>query len=154
MSDDEYSHKNSKKTSRQGIFHSLRQPWLIPMGLLIVLLCWLQFSTPDPSGTRGKSSMSDTADQIKALVSAEVRSALLNMANISRATDFPPVKTISESEMLRILVTGGAGFVGSNLVDRLMMAGHVVIVVDNMFTGRKKKYNALDGAPPLHPDQS
>ncbi|KAG8257665.1 UDP-glucuronic acid decarboxylase 1 [Homalodisca vitripennis] len=34
-------------------------------------------------------------------------------------------------------VTGGAGFVGSHLVDRLMMAGHEVIVVDNFFTGRK-----------------
>ena len=39
---------------------------------------------------------------------------------------------------MRILVTGGAGFVGSNLVDKLMMAGHDVVVLDNMFTGRKK----------------
>lgn len=49
--------------------------------------------------------------------------------------------------MLRILVTGGAGFVGSNLVDRLMMAGHVVIVVDNMFTGRKKNIMHWMGHP-------
>jgi len=39
---------------------------------------------------------------------------------------------------MRILVTGGAGFVGSNLVDKLMIAGHDVVVLDNMFTGRKK----------------
>ncbi|XP_044498717.1 UDP-glucuronic acid decarboxylase 2-like [Mangifera indica] len=38
---------------------------------------------------------------------------------------------------LRILVTGGAGFVGSHLVDRLMERGDNVIVVDNFFTGRK-----------------
>jgi len=38
----------------------------------------------------------------------------------------------------RILVTGGAGFVGSHLIDRLMTEGHDVIVLDNFFTGRKE----------------
>lgn len=38
---------------------------------------------------------------------------------------------------LRIVVTGGAGFVGSHLVDRLIERGDSVIVVDNFFTGRK-----------------
>ncbi|KAF5465462.1 hypothetical protein F2P56_015471 [Juglans regia] len=38
---------------------------------------------------------------------------------------------------LRVLVTGGAGFVGSHLVDRMMERGDSVIVVDNFFTGRK-----------------
>ncbi|KAK7264649.1 hypothetical protein RJT34_32258 [Clitoria ternatea] len=38
----------------------------------------------------------------------------------------------------RIVVTGGAGFVGSHLVDRLMERGDSVIVVDNFFTGRKE----------------
>ncbi|XP_059072911.1 UDP-glucuronic acid decarboxylase 2 isoform X1 [Cryptomeria japonica] len=39
---------------------------------------------------------------------------------------------------LRIVVTGGAGFVGSHLVDRLMERGDSVIVIDNFFTGRKE----------------
>ncbi|CAI9118837.1 OLC1v1020464C2 [Oldenlandia corymbosa var. corymbosa] len=42
-----------------------------------------------------------------------------------------------KSRRLRVLVTGGAGFVGSHLVDRLMARGDSVIVVDNFFTGRK-----------------
>ncbi|CAN1353249.1 UDP-glucuronic acid decarboxylase 2 [Linum perenne] len=43
-----------------------------------------------------------------------------------------------KSKGLRIVVTGGAGFVGSHLVDRLIARGDSVIVVDNFFTGRKE----------------
>jgi len=38
---------------------------------------------------------------------------------------------------MKILVTGGAGFIGSHLVDRLMEAGHEIICMDNLYTGRK-----------------
>jgi len=37
---------------------------------------------------------------------------------------------------MRILVTGGAGYIGSHLVDRLMEEGHHVFVIDNLFTGK------------------
>ncbi|MFM7530805.1 MAG: UDP-glucuronic acid decarboxylase family protein [Nodosilinea sp.] len=39
---------------------------------------------------------------------------------------------------MRILVTGGAGFIGSHLIDRLMTAGHDVICLDNFYTGHKR----------------
>lgn len=39
---------------------------------------------------------------------------------------------------MRILVTGGAGFIGSHLVDRLMSDGHEVLCLDNFYTGHKR----------------
>jgi len=39
--------------------------------------------------------------------------------------------------MKRILVTGGAGFIGSHLCERLLDMGHEVICLDNYFTGSK-----------------
>lgn len=43
--------------------------------------------------------------------------------------------------MSKILVTGGAGFIGSNLVDALVLAGHDVVVVDSLITGKKEYLN-------------
>jgi len=45
---------------------------------------------------------------------------------------------LSDHRRKKILVTGGACFVGSHLVDKLMMEGHEVTVLDNFFTGQKK----------------
>ena len=42
--------------------------------------------------------------------------------------------------MKRILITGGAGFVGSHLCETLINNGNHVICLDNYFTGTKKKY--------------
>lgn len=43
----------------------------------------------------------------------------------------------------RVLVTGGAGFVGSHLIDRLLEQGHEVLCVDNLFTGSKQNIDHL-----------
>jgi len=43
----------------------------------------------------------------------------------------------------RILVTGGAGFLGSHLIDRLLSDGHEVVCVDNLFTGTKHNIEHL-----------
>ena len=48
-----------------------------------------------------------------------------------------------------VLVTGGAGFLGSHLIDRLLAAGHEVLCVDNLFTGSKRNIAHLHGHPRL-----
>lgn len=48
---------------------------------------------------------------------------------------------------MRILVTGGAGFLGSHLIDRLMNAGHEVICLDNFYTGNKQNIMKWLGNP-------
>lgn len=48
---------------------------------------------------------------------------------------------------MRILVTGGAGFIGSHLIDRLMKEGHEVICLDNFFTGTKRNIQHWIGHP-------
>jgi UDP-glucuronate decarboxylase len=47
----------------------------------------------------------------------------------------------------QVLVTGGAGFLGSHLVDRLIEADHEVLCVDNLFTGNKDNIAHLHGNP-------
>jgi UDP-glucuronate decarboxylase len=49
--------------------------------------------------------------------------------------------------MKRILVTGGAGFIGSHLCERLIREGHEVICLDNLFTGSKENIRHLAGDP-------
>jgi UDP-glucuronate decarboxylase len=46
-----------------------------------------------------------------------------------------------------ILITGGAGFLGSHLCDRLIADGHDVLCVDNFFTGSKRNIEHLSGSP-------
>lgn len=87
---------------------------------------------------------------IKDIVTSEIRGQLLQGTQSlvkSNPINYPPVQILSDSARMRIVVTGGSGFVGSHLVDRLMMAGHHVIVVDNMFTGRQKNIGHWVGHP-------
>ena len=45
--------------------------------------------------------------------------------------------------MKRILITGGAGFIGSHLCERLLQEGNEILCLDNYFTGSKKNITQL-----------
>ncbi|KAL7537294.1 hypothetical protein ACHAXR_007719 [Thalassiosira sp. AJA248-18] len=65
---------------------------------------------------------------------------LISSQSIPTTTSPHVMKTpiLPDSKRKKILITGGAGFVGSHLTDKLMMEGHEVIVLDNFFTGQRK----------------
>ena len=56
----------------------------------------------------------------------------------------------SKEDRLRILVTGGAGFIGSHLIDRLLKEGHRIVVVDNLVTGSTENIAHLAGNSDFH----
>jgi len=47
--------------------------------------------------------------------------------------------------MQRVLITGGAGFLGSHLCERLLKDGHEVLCLDNFFTGRRRNVEHMLG---------
>ena len=51
---------------------------------------------------------------------------------------------------MHILVTGGAGFLGSHLCEALLLAGHSVVCIDSLITGRKSNLSHLDGQPSFY----
>ncbi len=51
---------------------------------------------------------------------------------------------------MKTLVTGGAGFIGSHLVDRLLSEGHTVSVLDSFSTGRRENLDAVKGRIEIH----
>lgn len=51
---------------------------------------------------------------------------------------------------MRVVVAGGAGFIGSHLCERLLAEGHAVLAIDNLVTGRRENVAALMGNPDFH----
>ena len=113
---------------------------------------------PAHRGVFSRTAQLESGDETRSMVMSEVSKALVDevarlrsqiaTGNVgSSGGPWPPVASLHPQNKMRILVTGGAGFVGSNLVDRLMGEGHEVIVLDNMFTGRKENIAHWFGHP-------
>lgn len=83
-----------------------------------------------------KSTTTDSSSHAKSstALTKSSTSEPLGRGTVAKSMPVP----IPKATRLRVLVTGGAGFVGSHLVDRLMERGNIVIVADNFFTGRKE----------------
>jgi len=92
----------------------------------------------------GKFSNKNAEEEEEIMSEAQKRfvetQKLIASQSIPTSTNPHVMKTPSlpDGKRKKILVTGGAGFVGSHLVDKLMMEGHEVIVIDNFFTGQRK----------------
>jgi len=57
---------------------------------------------------------------------------------------------LGDKKQMRILVTGGAGFIGTNIIEKLIKGGHDVVSIDNYYTGFKS--NEHEGAQYIHGD--
>ena len=54
---------------------------------------------------------------------------------------------MKDANTIRTMVTGGAGFIGSHLCERLLESGREVLCVDNFYTGTKRNIAQLQGNP-------
>ena len=130
--------------------YSIRhQCWLIPIFLLLIVLVWLSNYSINPKSFPGLSNInySELKQYILHILEHEYMTTHSASSGAQKLDRYPPVKALPDSHQLRILVTGGAGFIGSHLVDHLMFSGHQVIVIDNLFSGRKSNIQQWIGHP-------
>jgi UDP-glucuronate decarboxylase len=89
----------------------------------------------------------EIAEELGSSISSYDRMAIVRKHQPSVISPGAKLPLGLQRKPLRVVVTGGAGFVGSHLVDKLMARGDSVIVVDNFFTGRKENVMHHFGNP-------
>ncbi|CAN0192030.1 unnamed protein product [Ascophyllum nodosum] len=157
----EQSGRRSLRTSRGRKGPTMPTTTVLPrwavsaiVALLAILTIRVFFITSAPAG-RQLSSL-ELQKMVEAEVQRRVSQALNRIPHELPATSpvnnsaYPKTASLPDKDRMRILVTGGAGFVGSHLVDALMKMGHEVVVLDNFFTGRKKNVQHWMGHPSFH----
>ncbi|KAK2714540.1 hypothetical protein QYM36_008936 [Artemia franciscana] len=100
--------------------------------------------TAEKTAERNPEALEDEVEGLRKTI-ARLESRLGQLQKTPKS--FPQIKFKNYKERKRILITGGAGFVGSHLTDRLMEEGHEVIIADNFFTGRKRNVENWIGHP-------
>lgn len=140
---DTYSPKPAKPwlTVVRPIHYLLREQRLIFI-FIGIAIATLFFSLLPSSNHHYQSPIQEISTS-----SATVRSAYQNGHLTTSFNSGGKIPLGVKRKGLRIVVTGGAGFVGSHLVDRLIARGDSVIVVDNFFTGRKENVMHHFGNP-------
>lgn len=141
-------------------FHVLPPPMKILILFLvsITLIAIGSHFSPHSSSSTSYSSysemkilqdrISELEHQLNSNIKGRVHEEIRDYGLIATSSKtYPNVGRLSAGEQKRILITGGAGFVGSNLVDVLMLRGEYVIVLDNFFTGRKQNVEHWIGHP-------
>ncbi|EDQ87528.1 uncharacterized protein MONBRDRAFT_10003 [Monosiga brevicollis MX1] len=122
----------------------------LAIATLLLVVVYSAYSNPiDRDTAEQKDSVVDRERQVEQRQRelSDLRRELSLLKNASNTRAYPEVKIRNEFDRKRILITGGAGFVGSHLVDVLMRDGHEVTVVDNFFTGRRKNVEHWIGHP-------
>jgi len=114
--------------------------WIYPVILLLLIIFVLQYKPAIFSNVMDKN-------EVKIIIDKEINDHTNNdkVIRYDREKIFPDIIKLSDNKKLRILITGGAGFVGSHLVDRLMKEGHEVNIIDNFFTGRIQNVEHWEG---------
>ncbi|PIN04576.1 dTDP-glucose 4-6-dehydratase/UDP-glucuronic acid decarboxylase [Handroanthus impetiginosus] len=146
---DAYSPKPQKPwlTVTRPIHYMLREQRLVFLflGIAIATLIFALSPSPNPNAPIPYPYFSSSE-----LTEPQPHRSIYHNGHLTTGFGFSSVGKVPlglKRKGLRVVVTGGAGFVGSHLVDRLISRGDSVIVVDNFFTGRKENVMHHFGNP-------